>query len=295
MSTYRLYTRSFHPAATFGRSGMGFSGDARGFSLDTGSGTTSRIRHYLDIDLVNARVISPRPISDPSHHEGMGVTQDYSDPEKQPTAYLWRDDVLPYRPDGDQRFDVGVSYAGKNYAFPGADWERDIPGTPLSVSPRHGIRRSVPDLDIKNRIFGHFDRTELQMHVTCDLRGDGFPNAETFLVDPSRRKKVALCTHVRVGVAMVQLFGDRQIPMGRAMFEVEIDGSDGLASLMEAHQALDYAGDGSPQDLLDLAAAPPTTRVAWNAMHMSRDALGPSRRRDLDDSIWGGLRERFGM
>lgn len=295
MTTYRLYTRSFHPAATFGQSGLGFSGDDRGFSLNTSSTTTSRIRHYLDIDLINARVISPRPISDPSHHEGMGVTQNYTDPAKQPTANLWRDDVLPYRADGDQRFDVGISYTGKNYAFPGADWEQNIAGTPLSISPRHGIRRSVPDLDVRNRIFGHFDRTELRLHMTCDLRGDGFPNAETFLVDPTRRKKAALCTHIRVGVATVQLFGDRQIPMGRAMFEVEIDAADGLTSTLEAHQALDYAGDGSPQDLLDLTAVPPTTRSAWNKMHTSRDALGPQRRRDLDDSIWGGVRERFGF
>jgi hypothetical protein len=292
---YRLYTRSFHPAETFGSSGLGFSGDNRGFTLDTGSRTTSRIHHYVDIDLLGGRVISSRPISDPSHHTGMGVTQDYSDPAKQPTSELWRSDVLPYRPDGDQRFDVGVSYAGKNYAFPGADWEQDIPGTPLSISPRHGIRRTVPDLDVRNRIFGHFDRTDRRLHVTCDLRGDGFPNAETFLVDPTRRQKLSLCTHIRIGVATVQLFGDRQIPMGRAMLEVEVDGEDGLSTSLQAHQSVDYAGDGSPLDLLNAASTPPTTRMAWNRMHVTRDALGPQRRRDLDDSIWGGVRERFGI
>lgn len=225
----------------------------------------------------------------------MGVTQNYADPRKQPTAELWHSDVLAYRADGDQRFNIGVSYAGKNYAFPGADWERQVPRTPLSISPRHGIRRSVPDLDVRTRVFGHFDRTELRLHLTCDLRGDGFPNAETFLVDPSRRKKLALCTHVRVGVAAVQLFGDRQIPMARAMPEAGIDGSDGLTAVSEAHQALDYAGDGSPLDLLDLSPMPPATRQAWNAMHTGRDALGPLRRPKLDDSIWGGVRERFGI
>lgn len=295
MSTYRLHTRSFHPAEKFGDAGLGFSGDNRGFTLSTAARTTSRIRHYLDIDLVNRRVISSRPISDPSHHDGMGVTQNYSDPAKQPTATLWQSDILPYRPDGDQRFDVGISYAGKNYAFPGADWEQNIPLTPLSISPRHGIRRAVPDLDVRNRIFGHFDRTERRLHITCDLRGDGFPNAETFLVDPTRNQKLALCTHVRVGVATVQLFGDRQIPMARAMLEVAIDASDRLLTALEAHQGLDYAGDGSPQDLLAAAPSAPATRLAWNQIHTNRDALGPQRRRDLDNSIWGGVRERFGF
>jgi hypothetical protein len=295
MSSYRLHTRSFHPAATFGSAGFGFSGDNRRFKLDTDASTTSRIRHYLDIDLVNARVISSRPISDPSHHEGMGVTQNYTDPAKQPTADLWQQDVRKYRADGDQSFDIGISYAGKNYAFPGADWEQNIPGTGLSISPRHGIRRTVPDLDVRNRISGHFDRTARRLHITCDLRGDGFPNAETFLVDPGRTEKLALCTHVRVGVATVQLFGDRQIPMGRAMLDVAINPSDGLLSDLDAHQALDYSGDGSAQDLLAEVASAPSTRDAWNTMHTGRDALGPQRRRDLDNSIWGGVRERFGF
>jgi hypothetical protein len=164
MSKIRIHTRSFHPGKTFGSTGLGFSGDDRGFS-NAPIGITSRIRHYFDIDLAGARLIDSRPVSDPSHNEWMGTTQRYSDPEKQPTSTI-SGSVLPYRADGDQRFEATITYRGKNYAFPGADWEQNISGTGLSISPRHGIRRTVPDLDVTHTVSGHIDRTSLKLHIT---------------------------------------------------------------------------------------------------------------------------------
>lgn len=291
MSRIRIHTRSFHPGETFGSSGLGFSGDNRGFKLET-SGVTSRIRHSMDIDLVGGRIIPYRAISDPSHHEGMGTTQTYTDPDKQPSATV-SGKVSAYRKDGDQSFDVTVSYKGKNYAFPGADWEKkvEVGDYEVSISPKHGIRRTVPDLDVTNRISGHIDRTDLWLHMVCDLRGDGFPNCETFAVTGA--ETLALCTHVRVGVAAVQLFGNRRIPMGYTMLEAQVDGSDILADQVRCETALDYAGDGSPLDLRG-SAGPEMARSAWNAIHTSREALGPPARREMDNSIWRGVKERFG-
>lgn len=294
MSRIRIHTRSFHPGETFGSSGLGFSGDNRGFSLGRSQAVTSRIRHFMDIDLIGARVIGYQPVSDPSHHEGMGTTQNYTDPDKQPSATV-TGNVSAYREDGDQSFDVTVSYEGKNYAFPGADWEKKttIGDYEVSISPKHGIRRSVPDLDVTNRISGHIDRTDRWLHIVSDLRGDGFPNCETFAVTGA--KTLALCTHVRVGVATTQLFGNRRIPMGYVMLEAQIDGSDRLASTVKCEASLDYAGDGSPLDLRSLLPSATLTRDEWNAFHTTtRDALGPESRREMDNSIWSGLKERFG-
>lgn len=291
MSIIRIHTRSFHPGKTFGSSGLGFSGDDRGFS-HAPMGVTSRIRHYFDIDLTGAKLISSRPVSDPSHHEGMGTTQRYTDPAKQPTSTI-SGSVLPYRADGDQRFEATISYKGKNYAFPGADWEQNIPGTDLSISPRHGIRRTVPDLDVTHTVSGHIDRTSRKLHITSDLRGDGFPNSECFALDDANAP-LFLCSHIRVGVAAAQLFGDRKLPMGRAQLEADISGSDTFESQVLAYSALDYAGDGSPVDLIAGRGTGNMSRQVWNLIHTSRDAMGPESRRQMDNNMWEGLKERFG-
>jgi hypothetical protein len=290
MATYRIHTRSFHPAKTFGSAGLGFSGDDRGFSLAE-SGVTSRIRHTMDIDLPGARIIAGRVISDPSHHEGMGVTQDYSDPAKQPTATV-EGTVSPYNPDGDQRFEVTMSYRGQNFAFPGADWEVDIPYTPFSISPRHGIGRTVPDLDVTNHVTGYVNRAERKLNLNCDLKGDGFPNAETFMLD-TPKAPLAMCTHIRVGVALTQLFGDRRLPMGRCMVELDVKPDDSFSTGLKNLVAIDFAGDGSPVDLA-ASLGRNTSRTAWNAMHTGRVALGPESRRNMDNSIWDGLKQRWG-
>lgn len=291
MSRIRIHTRSFHPGKTFGKTGLGFSGDDRGFSLAV-AGVTARIRHYMDIDLTRSRIIDYRPISDPSHHEGMGTIQTYGDPNKQPTSVVTGSCSL-FRKDGDQSFEATVSYKGKNYAFPGADWERRFEigeKYEVSISPRHGMRRTVPDLDVTNQISGYIDRTTGWLHLTCNLRGDGFPNCETFAVTAG--ETLALCTHIRVGVAAAQLFGDRRIPMGHTMIDAQVDSSDVLSDMVDIKSSVDYAGDGSPVDLLG-PHGPMMARVVWNNIHTSRDALGPPERREMDNSFWRGIRERF--
>lgn len=220
----------------------------------------------------------------------MGTTQTYEDPKKQPTSSV-SGSVLPYRKDGDQRFEAVISYRGKNYAFPGADWETRVPGTPLSISPRHGIRRSVPDLDVTNTVFGHLDRTNRKLHMTCDLRGDGFPNCESFLVDGANQV-LFLASHIRVGAATMQLWGDRRIPMGRCQLEVDLNADDTFGQNVKCFQAVDYAGDGSP---VAIAPAGETmSRSAWNGRHTGRDALGPESRRNLDNSFIDAIKDRFG-
>jgi hypothetical protein len=292
MSRYQLHTRSFHPGVTFGDSGLQFSGDNRGFSLSRR--VTSRIRHQAIIDFPGARVIHTRPASDPSHHNFTGVTQTYTDPGLQPDGTTVGT-LTPYTQTGDQRFEVRVQYRGKNYAFPGVDWEKqyDIGNTGhrLSISPRHGVRRTVPDLDVTNTVSGHVDRTSRKLHVTCDLRGDGFPNCETFLVD-QKGGALFLCSHIRVGVALFQLAGNRRIAMGRAMLEVDINEDLSFGSNVKCYQALDYASAGAAVDL-----RPPNAlnldRIGWNRVHLNRKAIGAERRREQDNEFWDGFKERW--
>jgi hypothetical protein len=293
MTKYYVHTRSFHPGKTFGSSGLGFSGDNRGFA--TGFGVTSRIKHMFEIDLASARVVNKKPVSDPSHHEGMGITQNYTDPRKQPKSEKGEDSiVMPYRKESNQSFRATISYHGKNFAFPGTDWEQEIPYTGLSISTRHGAKRFVPDLDVTNTVFGHVDRAGKKLYVTCELKGDGFPNCETFMVDQSGTP-LFLCSHIRVGVATAQLFGDRRIPMGRAQLEVDLNSDDSFASKVRVNQSLDYAGDGSPIDLTSRLSSNPASISAWNQVHTGRDALGPESRRNMDNSIWEGVKQRLGQ
>lgn len=69
MSKIALYTRSFHPDRNFGMMGMGFRGDARGFSDSTSRSVTARIHHQVVINLATASFEGERCYSDPSEND----------------------------------------------------------------------------------------------------------------------------------------------------------------------------------------------------------------------------------
>jgi hypothetical protein len=109
--------------------------------------------------------------------------------------------------------------------------------------------------------------------------GDGFPNAESFLLDSSKQ---------RVGSATGQLKDNRRIAMAAASGKVDFP-DDLLGSGLEAYFALDYATHvGGPIDLFDEGGAKPSSRTGWNKMHERRDARGGRVRRWwLDnDIVW---------
>lgn len=280
MSSVILHTRSFHPLENFGAGGLGFHGDNRNFSTSTG--VTSRIKNAVEINLNAAKLKTLFTLSDPSSNKFIGTYEDYNDPKKHPTASV-QGQVSPYRIDGDQHAQVFLSYRGQNFAMPGIN--EKVPGTDKDmVDIYKGI---IPELDVTNTLDIHIDRTDKKMTFTCRMVGDGFPNAESFLLDSSNQP-LFLVTHRRIGSATGQLAGNRRIAMAAASGKVDFP-DDLLGSGLEAYFALDYATHvGGPIDLFDESGSKPSSRSGWNQMHENRDARGGRVRRWwLDnDVVW---------
>lgn len=280
MNELILHTRSFHPLENFGAGGLGYEGDNRNFS--TSLGVTSRIKHEVVISLEAAKLVPKPPISDPSRNAMFGWEQNYSDARTQPSASV-QGQVDPYRADGDQHAQVFLSYRGQNFAMPAVD--EKIPGTDKDM--RDFYAGVVPELDVTNSLDVHIDRTDRKLTFSCRMVGDGFPNAESFLLDGSRQP-LFLVTHRRIGSATGQLHGNRRIAMAASSGKVDFPG-DQLGSGLEAYFALDYATHvGGPIDLFDEGGVKPSSRTDWNRMHGRRDARGGRVRRWwLDnDIVW---------
>jgi hypothetical protein len=312
MTTLVLHTRSFHPDANFGAGGLGFKGDNRGFSDSLG--VTSRIYHFVTINLVSkSTTVVCR--SDPSENEAIPailtqgaraatgpagqvlipdlppMSNDYTEARKQPRATLTAK-ISDYRVDGNQSVQIDLSYAGKNFAFYGAN--TDVGHTILGgaegahdPAPANDDRwfwqrytGAVPDLDVTHKFYIFIDRTVRSAHVTSTISGDGFPNCESFMVD-SASGKCFLGTHVRIGTAATQLPGGRALPMTNTMFQLDWQPGDKFGVGLHVQIANDYTGDGSPQEVAPFAQ---TNRTAWNNLHKARDASG-GWLRQIEDNV----------
>lgn len=272
MSFLRLFVRSFHPQANFGISGLGYHGDNRGFSHDTGD--TARIYAIVRIGLNNPAVVLEKVDSDPSSGLTGILHQDYSQPGTKPTANL-SGQVDPYIEDGDQSAQLMLSYTGQNFAMPLGDSE-----TARDVLWEH----VVPGLDVTCSLHLTIDRDDDEMSFALRMTGDGFPNAEAFLID-SASAPLMLATHRRVGSALAQLRGNRRIAMAVGIGEVAFP-SDRLGSALTCFVSLDYAEvTGGPIDVRQETGKDPRDVSAWNSMHTKRDARGGWGRRYLGDNL----------
>ena len=269
-----LHTRSFHPRENFGGGGLFYEGDNRGFQ--TSLAVTSRIRNRVLIDLKLAKLKSLDTRSDPSRNAVTGWSQDYSSQELQPTSKV-SGQVDPYRADGDQHAQVLLSYRGQNFAMPFIE----------NDTMKDFYKGIVPDLDVTNSVDIHVNRDEKGLTFACRMVGDGFPNAESFLIDPSKND-LFLVTHRRIGSATGQLAANRKIAMASSSARVDFP-DDLFGSGLHAYWAQDYATHvGGPIDLFEEAGGKPSTRTGWNRMHQCRDAQGGRVRRWwLDnDVVW---------
>ncbi len=272
MSFLRLYVRSFHPMANFGISGLGYHGDDRGFSYSTG--VTSRIYAIVRIGLTTPGVVLEKVESDPSSGLGGILHQDYSQPGTKPKARA-SGQVDPYRDNGDQGAQLMLTYSGQNFAMPMGDSE-----TARKLLWEH----AVPALDVTCSLHLTVDRDDKKMSFAFRMTGDGFPNAEAFLLD-STSAPLMLVTHRRVGSALTQLRGDRRIAMAVGTGEVAFD-ADKLSSALTCYVSLDYAEvTGGPIDVRQETGKSPSTRSVWNEMHSARDARGGWGRRYLGDNL----------
>lgn len=271
MSRLTLHVRSFHPLANFGLTGLGYHGDNRGFSTSTARSVTSRIRMSKVFDLAAATVNDAQVISDTSSHP-FGMVQTYESVDTLPTAPIDSGQIDTYRPDGDQGLQAMVAYTGQNFAMPLVEDRYDLPLIG-EVAPKDLYDGVVPGLDVTSSLHIEIDRDEERLSFTYRMVGDGFPNAEAFLLDGSSQP-LMLATHRRIGSALHQLRGNRRIAMCSTSGEVDFPG-DRFGSGMDVHWCLDYATVAGAQiDVMQETGKSPTTVEAWNEMHTKRDARG---------------------
>ena len=219
------------------------------------------------------------------------MANDYSQPRKKP-RHNFSGSVTPYREDGDQSINCRIQYAGKNFAFYGADTDvghwllggnvsdggSNTDGGHLKVWERWG--GVVPDLDVTHEFHIRIARNFESGHITSEITGDGFPNCESFLIDSSSNP-LALATHIRIGTAMTQLPGGRALPMSSTMIVSDIQPGDLFGSNTFVQLANDFTGDGSPQEVAKYGNL---STASWNNTHTGRDASGDWIRQ-LEDNI----------
>jgi hypothetical protein len=291
MSRLTLHTRSFHPMPNFGLGGFFYEGDNRDFSLETN--VTSRIKNENYIDLTAATIEKGPTSSDPSRNAVFGWDQNYKNPTLQPTGTI-SGKVDPYRMDGDQHAQLFLTYRGQNFAMPGMDkpdqtvevrlpTSPGMPSYPIQTTPRDVFETVVPDLDVSMSLDLMVNRTEKTMSFAARMVGDGFPNAESFLLDASQNP-IFCVVHRRIGSASGQLYGNRRIAMAAGSALVDFPG-DVFGSDLTAYWARDYAThSGSPIDLVDEFGSKPSSRSDWNRMHLAHDAKGDRIRRWYSDN-----------
>ncbi|MEE4083518.1 hypothetical protein [Pseudomonas viridiflava] len=214
LSTYEFNIRSFHPGKTFGWSGFNFEGDARGFSLKPsglsgvqGTLVTSRIWHKFFVKLATNEVAGTLTESNDSGKVGSEHT--HYDAELKPKGGSWPS--IKTEKGAITTIWVDGGYAGENHAFPGSAMAKSLTGMTF-----------VPSLDVSYKIIMTLDRVAKHLDVVTYISGDGFPNCEAFISDPSG-KTIFLGVHVRKGAALVSLFGDKKYPMIASAIRIEVD------------------------------------------------------------------------
>lgn len=206
------------------------------------------------------------------------MRNDYSQARKKP-RHKNEGNITAYNETSDQTVKGKLIYAGKNFAFYFAD--TDAGHWVLGGSVSDGGNNTdgggwttwggvVPDLDVTHDYAIRIDRVGKKAYISSALSGDGFPNAESFLID-SANNVLFLGSHIRIGTAATQLPGGRALPMTRTMLSVDFLEGDLFGGNVQVDIANDYTGDGSPQEVV---APGSYDRGVWNRKHTGREASG---------------------
>jgi hypothetical protein len=188
---YTFHVRSFHPDATFGG---GFMGDNRGFSNDPNS--SARIAHQFTFDPSTGQTSNKGFADNFSMHVGGIVATGGSWGVDHATPTEKGFDVTG----GNGSYNIQTGFEGSNPLFPGA-----------------------PDIDVHS----NFSVTEnLQkgiLSISAKISGDGFPSAESFIMDASGKNSVFVGVSGLSKAGLVSLFGDKATEMINANFNVNIN------------------------------------------------------------------------
>lgn len=319
MSEITFYTRSFHPDAEFGLMGLGFKGDNREFSFSPSAtarihhfvpinlkaaqiGVATCYSDpsenlYADKIVNGAAEIAVRrvvPVRVPGIElpKAPPMANDYTQARKKP-RHTESKSITDYRENGDQTANITIKYAGKNFAFWFADTDvgHAVLGGPKSTKeandvgsgtiaggwiPYNGV---VPDLDVTNQLYLHLSREAGKAFVQMTMSGDGFPNAESFIID-SAGEVLGLATHIRTGSAATQLPGGRAIRMCQTILsEVDWTKTDTFGSAATADAVHDFMSYSTTE-----VASGSVGRSGLNDAHLGRKASG-NLLRQLQDNL----------
>lgn len=287
MSRFKIYGRAFHPDKNFGLGGLGFKGDDRGFSFMVND-VSSRVWSRFTVDTQNPTkyAVSPPPKEDFQVFSDLSIapiylggrSEKYTSTDTLPSGEA-RSAGGPHVPDGLQNITVDIKTTGINHAFPTeylADLRRllqiddlyeALGGGDIPMNPE--TRMLVPSLDIQLGVTLLIDRHKKKIRITSNLMGDGFPNAEVFIVDGAETP-VMLNTHHRIGSAASQLIGNHGHLLAATIITIGIDDHDNFVGPIEAQRCVDFMPWDT--DILTIAMTTEFALYEWNGIHVARAA-----------------------
>jgi len=248
LATYEFNIRSFHPEKDFGWSGLYFKGDNRGFSLKPSgkpNGITSRIWHKFELNTAISSYANKSVNSDPSKALWSNNSEIYDTEPTKPKSIIYKYPVKRIKNIYQSR--VKGKYWGENYAMPFSK----------KIKEHLGISY-VPSLDVNYNITVDVNPNGHYIDIVAYIKGDAFPNAEAFVVDPAGTA-LFLGVHVRKGAAPITLGLNSDYPMIACAIRIGLDNEgnfkDPIKDIMALHRK-------------KLTQAPSYTINAWNQKHL---------------------------
>ena len=247
LATYEFNIRSFHPEKDFGWSGLYFQGDNRGFSLKpSGTGeVTSRIWHKFLLHTATGALSDHFTVSDPSKARWSDKSEIYNTDITKPQSHIYQFPLQRIKKVYQSK--IKGRYWGENYAMPYSKEIKEYIGATY-----------VPSLDVNYMITVDVNPEGHYIDIVAYIKGDAFPNAEAFVVDP-KGNAVFLGVHVRKGAAPITLGLNSDYPMIACAIRIKLDNEG--------------AFKGPIKDILvyhreKLSTAPLYSIEAWNQKHL---------------------------
>lgn len=195
---YAVYVRSFAPPGAF--SGTGFNDDGRGFSTDTGSGTTSRIQQKITIDAVAGTWGGHEVTSDPTSWNGVVQASE------EPYGRVTEADFQPLR-NGTAAAAVTTEYSGQNALT------KQVPIVGKAATPA---------IDVQSTIAIAENTKTGQVIVSVKITGDRFPATEAFIAD-QKGNRIFIVGANAYGNPTNGLRGNPKLPVASASLLINTD------------------------------------------------------------------------
>lgn len=266
MRDFTIHVRSFHPQSNFGLGGLFFDGDGRGYSTalqkPDGTSVTSRIHSSITFSTKPSVIIQKQVHSDPSSLP-LGVNRFVYDEETGPHLVA----EIPYNSLASDNCNRWLTVSAHHYGI-----NRAVP------LPQMLNNVVVPNLDTFYTIIVHVDAKSKTMDIWTKVEGDGFPNAEAFIMDETG-KAVFLGIHQRVGIALTELLGSNHRFMFSSSLRISLDDAGHFGEDMGMSECIWSSGfSGRGREYLGGGS---WTISKWNGHFENLDPSPPLR--DFED------------